>query len=993
MNHPKSPNSQLLQFMLRAQQLARQDVKTDKGYAMMMTSIITIMLFSLMGAFLTMTNLAKSSTDAYIDGNNTFYAAESGLNRRASELYQRFRNYNSPGDGATATDKTSPTFIPTFRPTAMSACYGSTTAPILGRDLECRSYNFQYNNNIAKAAGSDPNSIVLSEGDGTTAKQEEDGVTADRKSSVRYKAYTFVSDKTNYDNTVTPPAPISSTIPPGSTYAGLFAQEYTYTVNATAAKLNENLNNNTSQIGSSGDNKTVLQMDFKSRTIPLFQFGAFYEGDLELNPVKKMNFNGRLHTNSNMYLSAAKTQTLPLTIDGAVTAVQKIYTGNPALVTAYASSSENGIVNIRKTAGGNVQRLPSNATPKTQVEVTDLTVYNQRLKNQLGNKLIVPPVAFLTKVDSTKPKNIGEYYGKADLRLEMFPNRSVPFTLQSIVSGSTASNTCKTGVFIDKVSEDRAEYNYNTLNCTDLNEGQLRSLMQPVLVRPRSNQEYTTFCTLPAAATPTTPAEVRTPPKVSTTPVAGITNTNLEVNERILDALALTLAAQTTPVKYSDLTSPLSDPKFATARGQFEELLKKIFPAGDPNIGYIDLLKVASPVSIAALSSTTTNGNTTRGSCFRPAPIQALFNFSSFDTAAKLTANTPTNFNDRREGRYIRMLQTNIESLTLWNRDNVFTQGIFDGDLTTPDTITSAALAGKFTIDTTTKAWTEQTQSHNDEILFKRVKTVTTLPATDPLAGSFRNLGLAATDRTEGGLVIHATIDRTNYSYPRNTGEIDPNTGEKKDSTKSQSPYGFAFNDGANLPAPLTVVTDQAAYSQGDWNNVDKQPASFLADTITVLSNKCLNIDTETPLTTTLPPSLVGQLNCGSLSGIPSSGSTTTVNAAFLAKTDKSIPSTDAAVNYYSGGLNNYMRILEDWGSSTMTYRGSFVSLGEPLEVSGRYQECNQKTAATKELNYACPASLRDWDYDTSFNSYQGLPPLPPRVIELTQDSFKRKYN
>jgi hypothetical protein len=1004
MNHPKSPNSQLLQFMLRAQQLARQDIKTDKGYAMMMTSIITIMLFSLMGAFLTMTNIAKSSTDAYIDGNNTFFAAEAGLNKRAGELYQRFRNYNSPGDGATTADEKNETEASAIlsnkrfrKPTAMSSCYRelpSRTSPELPSDLECRSYNFQYNNNIAKVASSDPNSIVLSEGDGTTVKNEEDGMTADRKSSVRYKAYTFVSDKTNYDTTVSPPAPISSTIPAGSTYAGLFAQEYIYTVSATAAKLNENLNNNTSQIGTSGDNKTVLQMDFKSRTIPLFQFGAFYEGDLELNPVKRMNFNGRLHTNSDMYLSAAKTQTFPLTIDGAVTAVQKIYTGNPALVTAYASSSENGIVNIRKTAGGNVQRLPSNATPKTQTEVTDLTVYNQRLKNQLGNKLVVPPVAFLTKVDSTKPKNIGEYYGKADLRLEIFPNRSVPFTLQSIVSGSTASNTCKAGVFIDKVSEDRSHYNDNTLNCTDLNEGQLRSLMQPVLVRPKSTQEYTTFCTLPPTPATAT-SEVRTPPKVSTTPVPGITNTNLEVNERILDALALTLAAQTTPVKYSDLTSPLSDLKFATARGQFEELLKKIFPAGDPNIGDIDRLKVASPVSIAALSSTKTNGNTTKGSCFRPAPIQALFNPNSFNTAANLTANTPTNFNDRRENRYIRMLQTNIESLTLWNRDNVFTTGIFDGNLTTPDTITANTLAAKFTIDPSTKAWSEATQSHTDEILFKRAAAVTTASVYNPATGnyqdtaltpgSFRTLGLAAIDRTEGGLVIHATIDQTDYPYPRKTGPTD--------TTKSQSPYGFAFNDGANLPAPLTIVTDQAAYSQGDWNNVDKQPASFLADTITVLSNSCLNTNTETDLTAKLPPSLVGQLNCGSLTGVPSSGSTTTVNAAFLAKTDKSVPSTDVAVNYYSGGLNNYMRILEDWGSSTMTYRGSFVSLGEPLEVSGRYQECNQRTAATKELNYACPASLRDWDYDTSFNSYEGLPPLPPRVIELTQDSFKRKFN
>jgi hypothetical protein len=948
--------------MLRAQQLARQDVNTDKGYAMMMTSIITIMLFSLMGAFLTMTNLAKSSTDAYIDGNNTFYAAESGLNRRASELYQRFRNYNAPTDGATTTAQRSD---PIFRPTAMSTCYGSTTAPILGRDLECRLYDFKYNNNIARTAGASADTTVLSEGDNNS-------------STVRYKAYTFVSDKTNYDNTLTPPAPVSSTIPAGSTYAGLFAQEYIYTVNATAAKLNDNLTNNTSQIGSSGDNKTVLQMDFKSRTIPLFQFGAFYEGDLELNPSRAMSFNGRMHTNSSMYITAGTAANTPLTIDGAVTAVQNIYTGNPALSSTYSAA---GTVRIEKTAGAqapgstltsSIQNLPSTSTPTTAAEVSNLNPYNQRLKSALGNKLVVPPVAFLTKVDNTKPNNIGEYYGKADLRLEMFPNRSVPFTLQVIKSGfTTPSTSCSTGVFANTVSADRAEY--SNLRCSNLSEGQLRSLMQPILVRPTGTEEYNAFCSNPTG-------EVRTRSKVSTTPVLLPAITNPQVQERIIDALALTIAAQTTPVRYSDLEQPLSAP----AQTQFGLLLAKIIPTPSPaEAADIVRLQAATPVAIAALSTTKADGNVT-GSCFRPAPIQALFDPAGFSSATALAADTPTNFKDRRENRFIRMLQTNIESLTLWNRDGLFVPGA--------DTFTNnvAALAGNFTI--VSGVWTNQSDSSSNNLLFTKDPIVTTAPTR-----SFRLLGLAARDRTEGGLVIHATIDRTAA-----TGNPDYNY------TGRTSPYGFAFNDGANLPAPLTIVTDQAAYSQGNWNvlNIDKQPASFLADTVTVLSNSCLatadtgNTSSTAWASTTvgtgfdtriLPPSLAGQINCGSISGAPTLGSTTIVNAAFLAKTDTSIQ-TPAASKYYSGGLNNYMRILEDWRGSTMTYRGSFVSLGEPLEVSGRYKECKNLNSQKAE-NYACPATLRDWDYDITFNSFVGLPPLPPTVIELTQDSFKRKYN
>jgi hypothetical protein len=956
MNHPKSPNSQLLQFMLRAQQLARQDVKTDKGYAMMMTSIITIMLFSLMGAFLTMTNLAKSSTDAYIDGNNTFYASESALNRRAQELRARFENYNSPSDGATTLAERAET---NRKPTTMSACYTATTAPSPISDFECRNYTFTYNNNIARTAGTNGDSIVLSEADGNSSK-------------VEYKAFTFVSDKTDYNNASSVREPTPTVIASG-TYAGLNAQEYKYTVNATATKPNANVSG--SQIGQSGENKTVLQMDFKSRTIPLFQFGAFYTRNLELNPSPQMRFNGRLHSNQNIYLSAGNTT--DLTLNGIISAVTSINTGNPSLPNGYRAG---GTVQIQTdpTNTTALANLPANSNPtetadpvitstSTPAQVTTVkSTYSDKLKIA-ATALTPPPIGFLTKADTTRADGIGEYYGKADLRLEMFPDRSVPFKLQVVKGGTTASTTCTVAPFstTTKISNERA--GYNTAECKDLNEGQLRSLMQPVLVRPRSTIEYTTFCTTP-------PGEVRTPPQVGTAPAIGTTDIKdnstdpikLAIKERILDALYLTLAAQTTTVSYSTLATPLS----ADAQVQFKELLGII---NIPGITASDLSTLAgqAPRDIAALSSTTTKDNTIKGSCFRPAPIQALFNPTT--VSAGLSANTLTNFNDRRENRYIRMLQTNIESLTLWNRDGLFVPG---SDPTFATNV--AALAGNFMIAPSTKEWDSDRQksSSGNEILFKRAAAVTTALVYNPTtktyeditlaANLFRTMGLAASDRTEGGLVFHATIDKTAYSY-----------------TTRQSPYGFAFNDGANLPAPLTIATDQAVYTQGDWNNVDKQPASFLADTIAILSNSCLNTTGDAPATANLPASLMGQLNCGSIAGRPTTAATTTVNAAFLSRTD------DSTATYYSGGLNNYMRILEDWVGRTMNYTGSFISLGAPQEVSGQYRACNLGSPTT---NYACPPT-RNWDYDTSFNSYNGLPPLPPKVTELQQDSFRRKYN
>jgi Tfp pilus assembly protein PilX len=951
MNKHNSPNPQLIQFMLRAQQLARQDVQTDKGYAMMMTSIITILLFSLMGAFLTMTNIAKSSTDAYIDNNNTFYAAESALNQRANELRQRFENYNSPSDGAiTAEEKNQVDRVPT----TMAPCYSkeiiSSSNPKTNNDFECRNYPFKYSNRFAS---------TVDKYGATVLSENQDN----NPSTIEYKAYTFVADRTIYDNASTP-APVPTVIATGA-FTGLNAQEYRYTVNATAAKPNPNTING--KVEESGDNKTVLQMDFKSRSIPLFQFGAFYDGDLELNPSPQMDFNGRMHSNGNMYLTAGNTRTLR--IDGNITVyrgqgiagdpINEINIGNPPLPGGY---SAGGIVQIQKTPGAGftspgaiatTANLPTNGNPlSTAVPITDFTPYNGRIQ-KVDNRLTPPPPGFLGKLDANS--RTGEYYGKADLRLEMFPDRQVPFTLQVIASNTGSPGGCATGAFAGNVLDKRADY--STLQCTNLNEGRLRSLMQPVLVRPRSDAERARFCPTPPPIPALTLSAAATP----------------EVRERILDALYLTLVAQPNVVTLPSLNTPLT----GSGNAQFSALLNEIPGIG----GDLGTILGATPAQIAALSSTTTSANTTVGSCFMTAPIQALF------TPGANAATTSTFF-DGREVRAIQMLQTNIESLTVWNRDGLSVPSGFDDNPATNENITAGNLASQFVIDAAFN-WTGKSNSTADNLLFTKITTPVTTRIDNvcdangqnctfqntPLpTASFRRLGLAAQDLTEGGLVIHATIDKTTYTYPA-----------------LQSPYGFAFNGGANLPAPLTIATDQAVYSQGDWNIsianqpaslvADKQPASFLADTIAVLSNSCLAPVGQPD---------AGKLNCGIQTGTaigvaPRAATTTTINAAFLGRTQ----SSTTAPEFYGGGLNNYMRILEDWniGGAGMTYSGSFISLGAPLEVSGAYRPC---ATGSRQSNYACPPT-RNWQYDTSFNAFVGLPPLPPKVIELQQDSFRRR--
>jgi hypothetical protein len=160
-------------------------------------------------------------------------------------------------------------------------------------------------------------------------------------------------------------------------------------------------------------------------------------------------------------------------------------------------------------------------------------------------------------------------------------------------------------------------------------------------------------------------------------------------------------------------------------------------------------------------------------------------------------------------------------------------------------------------------------------------------------------------------------------------------------------------------------------YIQGDYNTLNWQPASVLADSLNVLSNACLNTDF-----------VIHKLNaqsCNTGSNAAKITPTpTTINSAFLAGTDIT---NSANTSGYNGGLENYPRFSEQWGGVLVTYRGSFVSTSTPLHVSGTWT--NQ--------GYTPPG--RNWDYDIRFNSAENLPPLAPRFVYLKQESFTRNYN
>ena len=163
--------------------------------------------------------------------------------------------------------------------------------------------------------------------------------------------------------------------------------------------------------------------------------------------------------------------------------------------------------------------------------------------------------------------------------------------------------------------------------------------------------------------------------------------------------------------------------------------------------------------------------------------------------------------------------------------------------------------------------------------------------------------------------------------------------------------------NGQQLPSRgLTVVTARPLYVLGHYNQTNSVnlgttntittlPASLVADAVTILS----------PNWTDANSSLV----LASRVATPS-----TVNAAILTGV------VETTKDQYSGGMENFPRFLETWGSTPITYNGSMVKMFPSLYATNVWGKANVYTAPK-----------RDWAFDLNFNVAEKLPPLTPSLL------------
>lgn len=166
----------------------------------------------------------------------------------------------------------------------------------------------------------------------------------------------------------------------------------------------------------------------------------------------------------------------------------------------------------------------------------------------------------------------------------------------------------------------------------------------------------------------------------------------------------------------------------------------------------------------------------------------------------------------------------------------------------------------------------------------------------------------------------------------------------RTDATTSQ-PNGVRLKNGAELSSALTVVSNDPVYVQGNYNKTNKKPAAVIGDALNILSINWNDQDNQ------------GHNN--------HAAGLTEVNAAFIAGIKTTVSGN------YNGGLENYPRLLENWSNISLKIRGSFVELWNSQIAQGNWGSAS----------YTPPN--RDWDYDTSFNNPNSLPPFTPCAVEI----------
>lgn len=220
------------------------------------------------------------------------------------------------------------------------------------------------------------------------------------------------------------------------------------------------------------------------------------------------------------------------------------------------------------------------------------------------------------------------------------------------------------------------------------------------------------------------------------------------------------------------------------------------------------------------------------------------------------------------------------------------------------------------------------------------------LPAGTITTGSF-------TDGREGQVVNSTDVDMAKLA---SSGYFPPSGVIYASDQRGGSFNGLRLKNGSDLSNPLSVFSENPMYVEGDYNTVNKQPASLAGDAITFLSNNWDDSKSTQPL--------------GSRSA-----SNTTCNASIVTG------NTNTTATDYNGGLENLPRFLENWSGKDFVYKGSMVNLWNSQQATAPW---------SYGLYYKAPNRI--WSYDADLDDPSKLPPETPQVRVFQRTGWKQQH-
>jgi hypothetical protein len=226
----------------------------------------------------------------------------------------------------------------------------------------------------------------------------------------------------------------------------------------------------------------------------------------------------------------------------------------------------------------------------------------------------------------------------------------------------------------------------------------------------------------------------------------------------------------------------------------------------------------------------------------------------------------------------------------------------------------------------------------------------------------FLNTNVTFFNKRENKTILTSEVDitkfKTEYSNLKSLLGRDIKTLYIADrrSQSSGTESGVRLINGQVLPVlGLTVATLNPLYVKGHYNAPSSYvgttntsttvPASLVADAITILSGAWADNNSGSNMSSR-------------------KANDTTINAAMVSGI---VPSGNG---YYSGGLENFRRLLEDWTGRTFTFNGSVAALF-------RSQIATAPWGASTEV-YLPPT--RNWSFDPSLTDTSRQPPGTPEV-------------